>query len=112
MLIDQSYEPLAENDKFSLELVLNLPKKVMVNGMYMYTLELKFIEPTYLHIKYISREKQTLVEARINLSKNTAQYIDVLYDYFEENNILIINSRENEYGDNIKCIGNSPESDE
>lgn len=101
MLIEQNYEPLSERDDYSLDLVLNLPKKVINKGIYIYTLELKFIEPTYVHIAYISRVKEILVEAKINLNNRVDEHLERLYDFFEEQGIISVNiDKECTYGNN------------
>lgn len=91
MLLEQNYEPLVVYDDKRLELVLNLPKKIIIDDIYIYRLRLTFIEKTYIHLAYVSCNEEmgeVLVEMKFNLNEHSEEYINQLLDFLEEHHAL------------------------
>ena len=101
MLIEQSFEPLVQYNEERLKSVLNLPKKVLIESVYIYKLKLTFIESTYIKLAYVEANGDVLVEMKFNLNEHTEEYIDQLYDYLESKQAIdteLIEKRFTEYG--------------
>lgn len=102
MLLEQTYEVCTEYNEEYQKSVLGLPKKILVNSLYIYKLRLHYLETTYVHIQYVNDKEEVLVEMIFNLNEKVQTYIDRLYDYFIEikaKDVNMIEKRLLEYGE-------------
>ena len=102
MLLKQTYEVCTEYNEEYQKSVLGLPKKILVNSLYIYKLRLHYLETTYVHIQYVNDKEEVLVEMIFNLNEKVQTYIDRLYDYFIEikaKDVNMIEKRLLEYGE-------------
>ena len=110
MLLEQTYEVCTEYNEEYQKSVLGLPKKILVNSLYIYKLRLHYLETTYVHIQYVNDKEEVLVEMIFNLNEKVQTYIDKLYDYFIEikaKDVNMIEKRLLEYGE--RCDNNNRE---
>ena len=102
MLLEQTYEVCTEYNEEYQKSVLGLPKKILVNSLYIYKLRLHYLESTYVHVQYVIDKEEVLVEMIFNLNEKVQTYIDRLYDYFIEikaKDLNMIEKRLLEYGE-------------
>lgn len=111
MLLEQTYEVCTEYNEEYQRSVLGLPKKILVDSLYIYKLRLHYLETTYVHIQYMNDKEEVLVEMIFNLNERVQIYIDRLYDYFikiKAKDVNMIEKRLLEYGE--QCDNNDREN--